>query len=81
MIIDGRIKVRQCEQGVQGYYEDGVILANGTKIESEVVILATGFELSTKLIERLMGEDVMNKVARICTLHNSQERIGVRFID
>ncbi|CBF87231.1 hypothetical protein AN9242.2 [Aspergillus nidulans FGSC A4] len=77
MIIDGRIKVRQCEQGVQGYYEDGVILANGTKIESEVVILATGFELSTKLIERLMGEDVMNKVARICTLHNSQERIGV----
>lgn len=81
MIIDGRIKVRQCEQGVQGYYEDGVILADGTNIESEVVILATGFELSTKLIERLMGEDVMNKVARICTLDDSQERIGVRFID
>ncbi|KAL4749580.1 hypothetical protein BDW72DRAFT_194717 [Aspergillus terricola var. indicus] len=77
MIIDGRIKVRRCEQGVLGYYEDGVILADGTKIDSDVVILATGFELSAKLIERLMGKDVMDKVGKICALDDSQERIGV----
>jgi hypothetical protein len=41
----------------------------------------TGFELSAKLIERLMGEDVMNKVAKICTLDVGQERTGVRSIN
>ncbi|KAL2817713.1 hypothetical protein BDW59DRAFT_131956 [Aspergillus cavernicola] len=77
MIIDGQIRVRRCEQGIQEYYPDGIILADGTKVKSDVVILATGFELSAKVIERLMGKDVMDKVGELCGLDDSQERIGV----
>ncbi|KAL3469794.1 hypothetical protein BJX99DRAFT_240627 [Aspergillus californicus] len=77
MIIDGRIQVRRCEEGVQGFEADGIILADGTKIESDVVILATGFERGIKVIEQAMGPDVMSKVGEVCGLDDSQERIGV----
>ncbi|KAL5334973.1 flavin-binding monooxygenase [Aspergillus crustosus] len=77
MIIDGQIQVRRCEGGVQEYDQDGIILADGTKIPSDIVILATGFERVDKVVGRLMGKDVMGKVGDICRLDDSQERIGV----
>ncbi|KAJ5106621.1 hypothetical protein N7456_003296 [Penicillium angulare] len=77
MIIDGRIQVRRCEEGVQGYYPDGVTLSDGAKIESDIVILATGFERNVKVVERIMGNNVMEKVGEVCDLDDSQERIGV----
>lgn len=77
MIIDGQIQVRRCAQGAQEYYQGGIILGDGTKVESDIVILATGFERSIKTIERLMGKDFMDKVRDICDLDDSQERIGV----
>lgn len=77
MIIDGQIKVRRCEQGVQEYYPDGIILGDGSKVESDIIILATGFERNIKVIEKLMGNEVMDKVGDICGLDDSQERVGV----
>ncbi|KAK5788371.1 hypothetical protein VI817_009329 [Penicillium citrinum] len=76
MIVDGRIKIKRCEKGVQEFYEDGIVLADGTKIESDIVILATGFERCTKTIEGIMGEEFMSKVGEICGLDENQERIG-----
>ncbi|KAL2820272.1 flavin-binding monooxygenase [Aspergillus granulosus] len=77
MIIDGRILIRRCEQGVREFCSDGIILADGTKVESDVVVLATGFEFATKAIERLMPKEVMEKVGDVCGLDENQERIGV----
>lgn len=76
-IIDGEIQVRRCEKGVQGYYSDGIMLSDGSKIESDIVILATGFERSDKTVASLMGESFMDIVGEICALDDSQERIGV----
>ncbi|KAJ6114645.1 hypothetical protein N7486_000423 [Penicillium sp. IBT 16267x] len=77
MIIDGQIQVRRCERGVQEYYSDGLILGDGTKVESDIIVLATGFERNIKHIERLMGNDFMGRIGDICDLDDSQERIGV----
>lgn len=79
MIIDGRIQVRACDEGAQEYYPDGIILGDGTKIESDLVILATGFQRNVNMIARLMGQKVIDKVGGICELDDSQERIGVSF--
>jgi cation diffusion facilitator CzcD-associated flavoprotein CzcO len=77
MIIDGRIQVRRCDGGVQGYYPEGIILADGTKVESDLVILATGIERGGKVAEQIMGKDVMDKVGELFGLDEVQERIGV----
>ncbi|KAJ0423488.1 flavin-binding monooxygenase [Aspergillus carlsbadensis] len=76
MIIDGRIQVRRCEGGVQGYYPEGIILADGTKVESDLVILATGIERGGKTVEQIMGKDVVDKVGEFFGLDEYQERIA-----
>ncbi|CEL04210.1 hypothetical protein ASPCAL05341 [Aspergillus calidoustus] len=76
MIIDGRIQVRRCEGGVQGYYPAGIILADGTQVESDLVILATGIERGGKLVEQIMGKEVVDKVGELFGLDEAQERIG-----
>ncbi|KAL4875248.1 hypothetical protein BJY04DRAFT_232792 [Aspergillus karnatakaensis] len=77
MILDGRIQVRMCEDGVRGFESDGVVLADGTKIDSDIVVLATGFERMDKAVARLMGKVFMERVGDIGQLDDSQERIGV----
>jgi cation diffusion facilitator CzcD-associated flavoprotein CzcO len=77
MIIDGRIQVRRCEGGVQGYYPKGIILADGTKVESDLVILATGIERGSKVVEQIMGKEVVDTVGELFGLDEAQERIGV----
>ncbi|XRM47511.1 hypothetical protein ABZX51_010482 [Aspergillus tubingensis] len=78
MILDGRIKVQRCQEGVREYYTEGITLADGTQIESDVVILATGFERTDKLIERIVPREILDKVPGvICSLDGSQERFGV----
>ncbi|KAL4941392.1 hypothetical protein BDV06DRAFT_180956 [Aspergillus oleicola] len=76
MIIDGRIRARRCEKGVRGYYPEGITLADGTLVESDIVVLATGFERTDKGIERIMPREIMDKLGEICSLDESQERIG-----
>ncbi|KAL2865890.1 flavin-containing monooxygenase [Aspergillus lucknowensis] len=76
MLIDGRIKVQRCEGGVRGYYPEGIILADGRKIESDLVILATGIERGGKVAEQIMGKEAMDKVGELFGMDEAQERIG-----
>ncbi|KAJ5611490.1 hypothetical protein N7528_008595 [Penicillium herquei] len=77
MIIDGQIKVQRCEQGVQGFDAKGVILGDGTKIESDIVILATGVYGGDKIVEQIVTKEVLDKIGEIASLDDSQERKGV----
>ncbi|KAL4968476.1 flavin-containing monooxygenase [Aspergillus stella-maris] len=77
MIVDGRIKVRHCEGGVRGYYEEGITLADGTQVESDIIVLGTGFERTDKAIERIVPGEIMDRVVgEMCSLDESQERVG-----
>ncbi|KAF9869869.1 flavin-binding monooxygenase [Colletotrichum karsti] len=76
MIIDGRIKIQRCEEGVREFVEDGLVLADGTKLEADVVVLATGFQKETSTIEKLMGSDVSKRLRKFGQLDEEQERSG-----
>lgn len=77
MIVDGRIKIQRCEEGVQGFQPDGLTLANGTKLEADVVVLATGFESNVTTIDKLLGPEVVKKIEGFGGLDHEQERSGV----
>ena len=77
MIIDGRIKIHRCEDGVKEFYDQGIVLANGKRVEADVVVFATGFERSDKIVEQIMGKDVKQKIGDIGLVGEDQERIGV----
>lgn len=79
MIIDGKIKIKRSEGGVKGFNQNAVILADGTIIEADIVVLATGFKLSSDVAERIMGEKFMAKVGKVGELDEEKERIAVSF--
>ena len=79
MIVDGKIKVKRSQDGVKGFDHDAVILADGTRVEADIVVVATGFKLSSDVAEGIMGKEFMAKVGPVGELDEEKERIAVSF--
>jgi cation diffusion facilitator CzcD-associated flavoprotein CzcO len=77
MIVDGRIKIHNCEQGVTEFIKDGVVLGSGEKVHADVVVMATGYQRSKSIVKDIMGKEVAAKLGDIGHLDKEQERIGV----
>lgn len=82
MIIEGKIKVHRCKEGVKRFYDSGVELCDGTKINSDVIVAATGFKRCGTAVERLLGRDlaVKAKAQEWGYLDDESELKGVRTI-
>lgn len=76
MIIDGSIKIHCCEAGVQQFGETFITLTDGTNIDADVVVLATGFEKNIKTVRTLMGNKVADSLEGFGDLDSEQERSG-----
>lgn len=77
MIVDGRIKIHNCQDGVSEFQPDGFVLANGTKVDADIVVLATGYQKNLKTVERLMGRQVADKMdENFGVLDKENERSG-----
>ncbi len=76
MIVDGRIKIRRCEGGISAFHPNGLILADGTQLDADVVVYATGYRGVEVIIERLMGPEIAGKVGAIGGLDAENERVG-----
>lgn len=80
MIIDGRIKIHRCEEGVSEIHSNGIKLCNGTDIDADIIVLATGYEYNIRTVEKLMGKDIAekaNKGGAFGLLDKENERGGV----
>ncbi|OAA75183.1 Flavin monooxygenase-like protein [Akanthomyces lecanii RCEF 1005] len=78
MIIDGRIQVLYCADGVAEFGKQGVRLADGTQISADVVVLATGFRKMTETMEGLLGEELAKRADNPCVgLDAETERAGL----
>lgn len=79
MIVDGRIKIHRCEEGIKEFQPEGLELVDGTKIEADIVVLATGYHSSALTVGRLMGSEVAKKMPTdFGVLDKENERSGVR---
>ncbi|EXJ73513.1 uncharacterized protein A1O5_03274 [Cladophialophora psammophila CBS 110553] len=76
MIVDGRIKIHSCEEGVKEFVPEGFVLGDGKKVQADVVVLATGYQRNVVTVEELMGKKVAEKVGDLGYLDDEQERIG-----
>ncbi|MCC5954616.1 MAG: NAD(P)/FAD-dependent oxidoreductase [Natronohydrobacter sp.] len=62
LIIDGEIKL--AHGNVREIVEDGVVLEDGTKLEADVIIYATGYGSMNGWAADLIGQDVADKVGK-----------------
>ncbi|SPO06833.1 related to flavin-binding monooxygenase [Cephalotrichum gorgonifer] len=76
MILDGRIKIHMCEDGVKEFYPGGLVLGDGREIEADVVVMATGFEMASMQLEKLMGEKIWQKASQFGMFDEEFERHG-----
>ncbi|CAK7233190.1 hypothetical protein SCUCBS95973_008510 [Sporothrix curviconia] len=58
LIIDGKIKVRQSADGIARFTPNGLVLADGSELEADVVVLATGYDNMKTTVSKVLGDKV-----------------------
>lgn len=77
MILDGRIKVHMCSEGVEKYFPGGLVLGDGCKVDADVVVSATGFEPAAAQVKQIMGDKIGEKASKYGSFDHELERVGV----
>jgi putative flavoprotein involved in K+ transport len=63
LIIDGKVKLTQGQ--MKEYAENGVVLADDSKLEADLVVLATGYGSMNGWAADLISQDVADKVGKV----------------
>jgi len=63
LIIDGEIKLKRGQ--VTEVVEDGVVLDDGTKLEADLIVYATGYGSMNGWVADLMGQEMADKVGKV----------------
>ncbi len=63
LIIGGQIGLKSGNE-IAGFYETGIVLADGEKIEADVIIQATGYGSLDEMVAHLISADVAEKVGK-----------------
>ncbi len=64
LIADGEIGLVQARDMVR-FTPDGLLMSDGTLVEADLVVLATGYENQQELIRRMLGDEVAERVGPV----------------
>ena len=78
LIIDGKIKVQQSPDGIKGFEPDALVLADGTKLEADIVVLATGYDNMVTSARKIFGDKVADRCNDVWDLDDEAEIKTVR---
>lgn len=73
LIIDGKIKVEQSPDGIKGFEENALVLADGRKLEADIVVLATGFDNMRTSVRKVLGDTVADRCKDVWDLDEEGE--------
>lgn len=73
MIIDGKIKVKQSPEGLEGFKPNAVVLKDGTELEADVVVLATGYDNMRTTVRKILGDKVADRCRDVWDLDEEGE--------
>ncbi|KAF9813360.1 hypothetical protein IEO21_05652 [Rhodonia placenta] len=74
-IIDGRIKLTG-DSKLAGFTKTGLKFEDGSELQADVVLFATGFEGAEKSIRKLLGDELTSKLGPIWDLNEEGEERG-----
>lgn len=78
LIIDGKIKLRQSPDGIKEFEPPALVLADGTKLEADIVVLATGYENMVTSARKIFGDKVADRCNDAWDLDDEAEIKTVR---
>ncbi|KAF2092761.1 putative flavin-containing monooxygenase YUCCA3 [Rhizodiscina lignyota] len=73
LIIDGKIKVVQSPDGIKGFTENSLVLADGRELEADVVVLATGYDNMRTSLRKSLGDKIADRCKDVWDLDEEGE--------
>jgi cation diffusion facilitator CzcD-associated flavoprotein CzcO len=73
LIIDGKIKVEQSPDGISHFDENHLVLADGRKLDADIVVLATGFDNMKTSVEKALGPEESSRCKDVWDLDEEGE--------
>lgn len=73
LIADGKIKMAQSPNGIKEFDEEAMILADGTRLEADVVVLATGYDNMRTSLRKVLGDEVAGRCKDVWDLDEEGE--------
>jgi hypothetical protein len=78
LIIDGKVKIRHSPGGIKSFTPEGLLLADGSELQADVVVLATGYQTMHSTARNLFGDKVANRLDKVWDLDEEGEVHSVR---
>ncbi|KAL9069847.1 MAG: hypothetical protein Q9157_006035 [Trypethelium eluteriae] len=78
LIGEGKIKIVQSPDGIKGFGENALELADGRKLEADIVVLATGYDNMRSSVRKTLGDKVADRCQDAWGLDEEGELRGVR---
>ena len=73
LIVDGKIKVLQSPGGIRRVSVNALVLADGTELEADIVVLATGFDNMRTTLRKILGDKVADRCKDVWGLDDEGE--------
>ncbi|KAL3470485.1 hypothetical protein BJX99DRAFT_267399 [Aspergillus californicus] len=73
LIIDGSIKLKYSPGGIASFEDRGILLADGDRIDADIVVLATGYENMHESVRRVLGDHVADRCKQVWGLDEEGE--------
>ncbi|BCR86265.1 putative flavin-binding monooxygenase [Aspergillus chevalieri] len=77
LIIDGKIKLKHSPEGISGFDERGLILKDGSKLDADIVVLATGYDNMRTTVRKVLGDRVADRLVDVWDLDEEGELNGM----
>lgn len=79
LIIDGKIKVKRSPEGITGFSERGLLLKDGSSLDADIVVLATGYDNMRTTVRKTLGDRVADRCKDVWNLDEEGEVNAVGF--
>ncbi|OPB41770.1 flavin-binding monooxygenase [Trichoderma guizhouense] len=73
LIIDGKVKVKSNPGGIKSFTPDGLLLADGSELKADIIIMATGYQTMHSTAQKLFGDKVASRLGKVWDLNEEGE--------
>ncbi|KAL5356872.1 hypothetical protein BJX96DRAFT_187827, partial [Aspergillus floccosus] len=73
LIADGKIKVKRSPEGIAGFNERSLLLKDGSALDADIVVLATGYDNMRTTVRKVLGDRVADRCKDVWDLDEEGE--------
>ncbi|KAA8651972.1 hypothetical protein EYZ11_001733 [Aspergillus tanneri] len=73
LIAGGKIKIKRSPEGISSFNEHGLVLKDGSTLEADIVVLATGYDNMRTTVRKALGDQVADRCKDVWDLDEEGE--------